>query len=123
MSGSGVTQELDRSHSYKYAIGGAHELKAEDRPGKLPYARVEEYGSTNEYGVVAVNDRENRGMEETAPATGTNDTTSQISHVSPHVEAQRRREVEWLEAEETRIRQRREALLQQSGGKTSTVIQ
>jgi hypothetical protein len=118
MSGSGVTQELDRSHSYKYAIGGAHELKAEDRPGELPYAGVEEHGSTNEYGVVAVNDERNQGMEETTPATGTNDTTSQISHVSPHVEAQRRREVEWLEAEETRMRQRREALLQQSGGRT-----
>jgi hypothetical protein len=108
MSGNSLTQELDRSHSYKYAIGGAHELKAEDRPGELPFAGAEEHGPTDEH----------VGTEETAPSTQTSNTAVQTSQVSPHVEAQRKREVEWLEMEETRMRQRREALLQQSSGKT-----
>ncbi|KAF2852778.1 hypothetical protein T440DRAFT_525200 [Plenodomus tracheiphilus IPT5] len=36
-----------------------------------------------------------------------------IDESSPHVQAQRRREVEWLESEEVKLRQRREELLQQ----------
>lgn len=33
---------------------------------------------------------------------------------SPHVQAQRRREVEWLESEEARMREQRERLMRQS---------
>ena len=112
MSGNGLTQELDRSHSYKFAIGGAHELKADDRPGELPFAGIEEHGSTDDLDVV-----DGAGPEMTQ-VPQTNRTATQAPQVSLHVEAQRRREVEWLEAEEMRMRQRREALLQQSGGKT-----
>ena len=112
MSGNGLAQELDRSHSYKHAIGGAHELKADDRPGELPFAGIEEHGSTNGLDVV------DGGESEVTQVPQTNRTATQAPQVSPHVEAQRRREVEWLEAEEMRMRQRREALLQQSGGKT-----
>ncbi|KAH8624473.1 hypothetical protein IG631_21212 [Alternaria alternata] len=112
MSGNGLAQELDRSHSYKHAIGGAHELKADDRPGELPFAGIEEHGSTNGLDVV------DGGESEVTQVPQTNRTVTQAPQVSPHVEAQRRREVEWLEAEEMRMRQRREALLQQSGEKT-----
>jgi hypothetical protein len=112
MSGNSLAQELDRSHSYKHAIGGAHELKADDRPGELPFAGIEEHGSTNGLDVV------DGGESEVTQVPQTDRTATQAPQVSPHVEAQRRREVEWLEAEEMRMRQRREALLQQSGGKT-----
>ncbi|CAN9174575.1 unnamed protein product [Alternaria alternata] len=112
MSGNGLAQELDRSHSYKHAIGGAHELKADDRPGELPFAGIEEHGSMNDLGVA------DGGGSEVTQVLQTTHTATQAPQVSPHVEAQRRREVEWLEAEEMRMRQRREALLQQSGGKT-----
>jgi hypothetical protein len=112
MSGNSLAQELDRSHSYKHAVGGAHELKAEDRPAELPFAGIEEHGSTNDLDVV------DGGESEVTQVPQTDRTATQAPQVSPHVEAQRRREVEWLEAEEMRMRQRREALLQQSGGKT-----
>jgi hypothetical protein len=112
MSGNSLAQELDRSHSYKHAIGGAHELKADDRPGELPFAGIEEHRSTNGLDVV------DGGGSEVTQVPQTTHTATQAPQVSPHVEAQRRREVEWLEAEEMRMRQRREALLQQSGGKT-----
>jgi hypothetical protein len=112
MSGNGLAQELDRSHSYKHTIGGAHELKADDRPGELPFAGIEEHGSTN--GLDAVDG----GESEVTQVSQTNRAATQAPQVSPHVEAQRRREVEWLEAEEMRMRQRRETLLQQSGGKS-----
>ncbi|KAI4666340.1 uncharacterized protein J4E79_002378 [Alternaria viburni] len=113
MSGNGLTQELDRSHSYKHAIGGAHELRAEEQPGELPYNGMEEHGRADEAGVVGMDDGGDGRNAEMMSVPGANDTTSQVS---PHVEAQRKREVEWLEMEETRMRQRREALLQQGGG-------
>ena len=113
MSGNGLTQELDRSHSYKYAVGGAQELRAEDQPGELPYNGMEEHARANETGVIGTHDGGDGRNAETIPVLGGNNPTSQIS---PHVEAQRKREVEWLEMEETRMRQRREALLQQGGG-------
>lgn len=115
MSGNGLTQELNRSHSYKYAIGGAHELRAEDRPGELPYNGMEEHGRISENREVGVDNEGDGRNVETLPVPGADNPTSQVS---PHVEAQRKREVEWLEMEETRMRQRREALLQQGGAKT-----
>jgi len=113
MSGNGLTQELDRSHSYKYAIGGAHELRAEDQPGELSYNGMEEHGRADEAGVVGRDDGGDGRTAEMIPVLEANNPTSRVS---PHVEAQRKREVEWLEMEETRMRQRREALLQQGGG-------
>jgi len=113
MSGNGLTQELDRSHSYKYAVGGAHELRAEDQPGELPYNGMEEHKRANETGAIGTHDGGDGRNTETIQVPGANSSTSQVS---PHVEAQRKREVEWLEMEETRMRQRREALLQQGGG-------
>ncbi|KAH6869959.1 hypothetical protein BKA58DRAFT_384131 [Alternaria rosae] len=115
MSGNGLTQELNRSHSYKYAIGGAHELRAEDRPGELPYNGMEEHGRISENREVGVDNEGDGRNVETLPVPGAINSTSQVS---PHVEAQRKREVEWLEMEETRMRQRREALLQQGGAQT-----
>jgi len=113
MSGNGLTQELDRSHSYKYAVGGAHELRAEDQPGELQFHGMEEHGRANEAGVVGTHNGGDGRNAETIPIPRANNPTSQVS---PHVKAQRKREVEWLEMEETRMRQRREALLQQGGG-------
>jgi len=113
MSGNGLTQELDHPHAYKYAIGGAHELRAEDQPGELPYNGTDEHGRTIGDEMVGEDNRGDGGNGEMIPVPGANNPTSQVS---PHVEAQRKREVEWLEMEETRMRQRREALLQQGGG-------
>jgi len=110
---NGLTQELDRSHSYKYAIGGAHELKAEEQPGELPYNGMEGHGRANTTEVVGMDNGGDGRNAEMISVPGANNPTPQVS---PHVEAQRKREVEWLEMEETRMRQRREALLQQGGG-------
>ena len=113
MSGNGLTQELNQSHSYKYEVGGAHELRAEDQPGELPYNGMEDHGRANEPEVVGRDDGSDGRNAEMMSVPGANNSTSQVS---PHVEAQRKREVEWLEMEETRMRQRREAILQQGGG-------
>ncbi|KAI4910782.1 hypothetical protein J4E90_007038 [Alternaria incomplexa] len=113
ISGNGLTQELDRLHPCKYEVGEAQELRAEDQPGELPYNGMEEHRRANETGAVGRDDGGDDRNAEMVPVTGANNSTSQVS---PHVEAQRKREVEWLEMEETRMRQRREALLQQGGG-------
>jgi hypothetical protein len=113
MSGNGLTQELDQSHTYKNAIGGAHELTSEEQPGELPYAGLKERGPRNESGEVGGDHGDDGGNAEMILVSGAHNPTA---HVSPHVEAQRKREVEWLEMEETRMRQRREAILQQGGG-------
>jgi len=71
-SGDSQAQEPLTSHSSRDA---AHELRSDDVPGELPYAAV---GGTN--------DDRNMGI----PATAGDHTAS---HVSPHVEAQRKRDV------------------------------
>jgi hypothetical protein len=98
----GRTQELAHSNSCKYAAGGAHELKADTRPGELPHDTTDDISHASHYN------------HEPLPAA----TETMSSVVSLHVEAQMKREVEWLGMEETRIRQRREQLLQQGGAKT-----
>jgi hypothetical protein len=42
MSGDCRAQELEPSKSYRYAVGGAHELKADTRPDELPHNMTEE---------------------------------------------------------------------------------
>jgi len=79
-SGDSHAQQLEPSHSNR---GETHGLGTDDVPGVLPYAAV---GGTN--------GDEIAGLPTTA--TARDDTTS---HLSPHVEAQRKREVEWLKME------------------------
>lgn len=94
MSDYSPAQELYPSDSYRYM---ALELGSYDVPGELPHAGVD---GTNDEGDMEM------------PVTARDDTTS---HVSPHVEAQRKRELEWLKIEEERIRKRQETLLMQGG--------
>jgi hypothetical protein len=42
-----------------------------------------------------------------------------VTELSPHAEAQRTRELQWLETEEAKLRQRREQLIQQAGRRPS----
>jgi hypothetical protein len=98
---SNEIHELEPARTAMFA-GGAHELRADNRPSELPHDQNKNVPLAR-----PVNN-------DTSPET--TQTTNNV--VSPHVEAQRRREVEWLENEETRIRQRREQLLQQDKTRT-----
>ena len=82
-SGDSQAQEPLTLHLSRDA---AHELRSDDIPRKLPHATV---GGINDDGNVSV----------PAAATARDDTAL---HVSPHVEAQRERESEWLEMAEAR---------------------
>jgi len=72
--GDSQTQEPHPSQSYGNV---AHELRSDDIPGELPHAAV---GGTNGNEITGL----------TTTATARDDTAS---HVSPHVKAQRKREV------------------------------
>ena len=98
------TQELDPTQYSKYATNGSHELKTESEPVELLNG-PDEYTAPVPYHVPQ---RPLAGMTETT-------NTTQLSNV----EAQRRREMEWLEMEEERIRKRRELLAVQGGAKGS----
>ena len=74
LSNDSQAQEPHPSHSSRDA---AHELRSDDIPGELPHAVV---GRTNDDG--------NMGLP--ATATAKDDTAS---HVSPHIQAQSKREV------------------------------
>jgi LPXTG-motif cell wall-anchored protein len=95
------TQELDPSQPRTFSIH-AHELRAYATPGEL----------TRHHSV---------SRSEASPPDSSQDQdiepTTQDEPVAPsqHVEAQRIRELEWLEMEEARLRQRREQLIRQSG--------
>lgn len=101
-----VVQEADPSPSYKYAMGDSHELKEDPRPNELPNGQTEHTSKIGRH-----QPEEEQGREPEIEPTKTD-------AVSPHVEAQRKRELEWLESEEERMRQRRETLMKQRGGKT-----
>lgn len=61
-------------------------------------------------------ERRNVPTSPTAQPLPSHPTEATQTSQSPYVEAQRRIEVEWLETEEARLRQRREVLMQQNGG-------
>lgn len=92
-------QDIASSQPYG-SIVGAHELRADPETNELsPRSPVEISPlSPIEYSI----------HRESAPNIDT-----AVYDASPHVEAQRKRELEWLEKEESKIRQRREQLLQQ----------
>jgi hypothetical protein len=99
------TQELDSSHPRTFNIN-AHELQAYAMPGEL---------SRHHY----------VGLSHASPTDSTQDDdiepATQDALITPslHVEAQRIRELEWLDREEAKLRQRREQLMRQSGEHSS----
>ncbi|KAI4944822.1 hypothetical protein J4E91_008510 [Alternaria rosae] len=95
-------QELGCSQYSEYAKSGSLELKTEPEPVELLNG-PDEYTASLPYHVPRRSPVE---MTET-----TNNTPAS------NVEAQRRREMEWLEMEEERIRKRRELLAVQGSAK------
>jgi hypothetical protein len=122
LPGRNQAQELDPSHSSEYAMSGArrsagkaqynhgpaYELHPDSHPGELP-SRVDEQTSKAHH-------------QDLGPAATTTDATEMTGTLSNtaslHVEAQRRREIEWLEVEEERICKRLETLASQGSAKT-----
>ncbi|OAG15486.1 hypothetical protein CC77DRAFT_1054031 [Alternaria alternata] len=111
-------RELDPTQYSRYAPNGAHELMShhgesrfrpaheldpETRPGELPNGETEQAPQVQVY------------QHNLEPAVATTETTAAASS---NVEAQRRREMEWLEMEEERMRKRREMLAIQADHKT-----
>ncbi|KAF1938866.1 hypothetical protein EJ02DRAFT_269821 [Clathrospora elynae] len=83
-------QELEPLHLHM-VITDAREMKGNARPGQLPHDQMEDISPAHRY--------------EDVPTLEATHTTNAM--MSPHVEAQRKREVEWLDMEEKRFRQRR----------------
>ena len=102
------TQELDPTQYTKYAMNGSHELKTESEP-------VELLNGPDEYTAPVPYNTPQRPAAEMTEMTHTTEATN--NSLSSNVEAQRRREMEWLEMEEERMRKRRELLAAQSGAK------
>ncbi|KAI4666339.1 uncharacterized protein J4E79_002377 [Alternaria viburni] len=97
------SQELDPTQYTKYAMNGSHELKTEPEPAEL-------LNGPDEYTAPAPYHAPQRSAAEMTDMT---EATS--NPLSSNVEAQRRREMEWLEMEEERMRKRRELLAAQGG--------
>ncbi|EFQ95594.1 hypothetical protein P3342_005522 [Pyrenophora teres f. teres] len=95
---TGRSHGLEPPQYHSYTIDPVHELDGSLRPGELPSTRTKDASPTVE------------GVKVSDP--GNTERSNGVA--SPDAEARRRREVEWLEMEEARIRQRRETLLQQS---------
>ncbi|KAH8731061.1 hypothetical protein GQ44DRAFT_722719 [Phaeosphaeriaceae sp. PMI808] len=89
--GADQIQEMD-------PMTDAHELKADTNTGDLP-----QHQSDESWLVSASGDH-----------SRVDNTVDVVDEPSPHVEAQMAREVEWLEMEEAKLRQRRENLIRQS---------
>ena len=94
------TREQDHTRYPDYALDRAHELKADSATAELLNGQGEHTP------LVAKHDPQR-------PAAGIMETSNNT--LSSNVEAQRRREMEWLEMEEERIRKRRELLAAQGG--------
>ena len=89
-------------------MNGSHELKTEPEPAEL-------LNGHDEYTAPAPYHAPQRSAAEMTEMTDTTEATN--NSLSSNVEAQRRREMEWLEMEEERMRKRRELLAAQSGAK------
>lgn len=104
MSGNGTTQELDPARGHVAAMpapemasrGEGRPELAEEGQGHYPAASLQ-----SDFHAVGTS----RGAG-SAPG----------AEPSPYVQAQRRTELDWLESEEARLRQRREVLMRQDGG-------
>jgi FtsZ-interacting cell division protein ZipA len=89
-----------------YNYEPTYELNPESRPGELPHGENEQASPVL-----------HQNQEPASTTAGNEMTEASGDTVSPNVEAQRRREMEWLEMEEERIRKRRETLAIQGSGK------
>jgi hypothetical protein len=115
------TQELEYAFPSEYAMDAArehtgkaeykhepaYELHPEARPAELPYGGQGHVSPLQHHAPAAAVD-EGDAIEETGIVS---------KAVSADVEAQRRREMEWLDREEERIRKKRETLSMQTSGK------
>jgi len=101
LSGVGQILELGPDHAYACATD-AQELESDTQPSQIP--QEQEDGQPSE-------SRSERcsGTEVMLPAR------ESAPQTSSDVEAQKRRELEWLEMEEAKLRQRRETLMRQAG--------
>ncbi|KAH6869961.1 hypothetical protein BKA58DRAFT_469069 [Alternaria rosae] len=93
-------QESNTTRSSKYATDASHELTADSATAELLNGQGEHTPLVTKH-------------DPQRPAAGIMETTNNT--LSSNVEAQRRREVEWPEMEEERIRKRRELLAAQGG--------
>ncbi|KAI4712226.1 hypothetical protein J4E89_002492 [Alternaria sp. Ai002NY15] len=103
------SQELDPTQYTKYAMNGSHELKTEPESAELLNG-PDEHTAPVPYHV------QQTPADETTEIRDTTEATS--NSLSSNVEAQRRREIEWLEMEGERIRKRRELLAAQGSAKS-----
>ena len=116
-------QELDQDQSGKcathaarhstskaaYQYEPAYELHPDGRPAELPLGGEEQSSAVHLP----------RPQTPIAQTDAGEEAGERSAEVSPNVEAQRRREMEWLDMEEERIRKKREMLSMQAGGKSS----
>lgn len=93
-------QESNTTRSSKYATDASHELKADSATAELLNGQGEHTPLVTKH-------------DPQRPAAGIMETKNNT--LSSNVEAQRRREVEWLEMKEERMRKRRELLAAQGG--------
>jgi len=105
LSGVGQIPELGSEHAYAYTTG-AQESKSDTHRSEIP--QEQEDGQSPE------------SRTERFPGIGAMlPTCESAAQTSPHVEAQKRRELEWLEMEEAKLRQRRETLMRQAGTRST----
>lgn len=102
LAGTELAQELDPSKG-NTAVMRANELKAQSRDVELPGVQHSQDADSLLRPIASKRANERPYEQTTTP------------ELSPHVEAQRKREVEWLEMEEIKLRQRREQLMHQGG--------
>ncbi len=114
LGGERLRQELGPAQS--------HELRGESQIGELPYQTDAGYHQDIPFQQHQPQQQQQQYQDvQYNPIYGGAHTSHEAEqHAAPaaaepseHVQAQRRREVEWLEAEEGRMRQRREALMNQ----------
>jgi hypothetical protein len=116
-SGQSEAKELDSTQNSKYATNGYHELMVDQ--GEYNYKPAHELNPESRLGELS-NGETTQTLpvrhQDLEPGLATTEMTGNAT--SPNIEAQRRREMEWLEMEEERIRKRRETLALQGGART-----
>ncbi|KAI4944823.1 hypothetical protein J4E91_008511 [Alternaria rosae] len=116
-------QELDPAQSAKSATHAARHSTSKASYQYEPAYELHPDGSTAELPHGGEEDvtvvRPHRPQTPVAQTDAGEEAGTRSAAVSPNVEAQRRREMEWLDMEEERIRKKRETLSMQAGGKSS----
>lgn len=103
LHGQHAVPELDPSKGHVAPMRANEMSSGYELPGELPHGQQDQ---------VRYSDRE----PISSPTLGHNSLAQPANEPSPYVQAQRRTEIDWLESEEARLRQRRELLAKQSGG-------